>query len=90
MTAHFGVTPFSDLTPEEFEGMQLNKNMSHIVKARLLNIQDKQPKNISSPIKVNEIKYTFTDDNNYDRYPSFYKPDLLEKNLNFIPMKVDW
>lgn len=64
--------------------------MSLIVGARLKSIKDKLPTNATTSVKVNEIKYEFTDNNNFDRYPSFYKPNLLQKNLNFIPLKVDW
>lgn len=89
-TAHFGVTRYSDLTPVEFEAIHLNRNLSHIVGARLKSIQQMPAKNVNSTIPVNEVKYEFTDNNDYDRYPSFYKPNLLKKNLNFIPMRVDW
>lgn len=89
-TAHFGINRFSDLTPQEFEALRLNSNMSLIVGARLKSIQDKLPKNATSTVKVSEVKYEFTDNNEYDRYPTFYKPNLLQKNLNFIPLKVDW
>lgn len=89
-TAHFGVTRYSDLTQEEFRTTNLNPTMSHIVKARLKSIQDKPQKNITSSMKVNEIEYKFTDGNDYNQYPSFYKPDLLQQNLNFIPLKIDW
>ncbi|XP_055327078.1 cathepsin O-like [Sitodiplosis mosellana] len=89
-TAHFGVTRYSDLTPEEFEAIHLNRNMSHIIGARLKSIQQTPLKNVNSTIKVNEVKYEFTDNNEFDRYPSFYKQNLLEQNVNFIPMKVDW
>lgn len=89
-TAHFGVTRYSDLTMDEFAAYNLNKNMSHIVGARLKSIQDKPKKNVTTSMKVTDIKYAFTDNNEYDRYPSFYKEKLLEQNLNFIPLKVDW
>lgn len=90
VAAHFGVTKYSDLTPDEFKVLHLNKQMTHIVRARIESIKDKPKKNISSAIKVNDFKYEFTDNNDYDRYPSFYKEKLLERNLNFMPLKVDW
>lgn len=89
-TAHFGINRYSDLSPQEFETLHLNRNMSLIVGARLKSIKDKLPTNATTSVKVNEIKYEFTDNNSFDRYPSFYKPNLLQKNLNFIPLKVDW
>lgn len=89
-TAHFGITRYSDLTAEEFAALNLNKNMSHIVTARLKSIQDNQSKNVNSTIKINDIKYEFTNNNGYDSYPSFYKPKLLDKNVNFIPLNIDW
>ncbi|XP_031635960.1 cathepsin O-like [Contarinia nasturtii] len=89
-TVHFGITPYSDLTPAEFAALHLNKNMSHIVAARLKGIQENPPVNINSTMKINNIKYEFTNNNDYDRYPSFYKPKLLNKNINFTPLKVDW
>lgn len=88
--AHFGITRYSDLTSEEFAAAHLNKNMSHIVEARLKTIQDQQPKNVSTTLKVDNVKYEFTNNNEYNRYPMFYKQELLQKNLNFIPMEVDW
>lgn len=90
VAAHFAVTKYSDLTPEEFRSKHLNEQMSPIVRARVQSIKDKPAKNISSAIKVNEFKYEFTDNNDFDRYPAFYKEKLLERNLNFIPLKVDW
>lgn len=90
-TAHFGINRYSDLTPEEFQALRLNRNLSLIVGARLKSIQEKQPSNnTSSLINTSNVKYVFTDNNAYDRYPSFYKPTLLHKNINFIPLKVDW
>lgn len=89
-TAHFGVTRWSDLTPEEFEATHLNQNMSHIIGARLKSIQQMPSKNVNSTLNLDEVKYEFTDNNEYDRYPSFYKQNLLKKNINFLPLKVDW
>lgn len=90
-TAHFGINRFSDLTPDEFQALRLNRNLSLIVGARLKSIEAKQPLNkTSSLVNTNEVKYVFTDNNEYSRYPLFYKPTLLHQNLNFIPLKVDW
>lgn len=90
-TAHFGINRFSDLTPDEFQALRLDRNLSLIVGARLKSIGEKPPsRNASTLVNVNEVKYVFTDNNAYDRYPSFYKPTLLHQNLNFIPLKVDW
>lgn len=90
-TAHFGINRFSDLTTDEFQALRLNRNLSLIVGARLKSVEAKPPaSNASSLINVNDTKYVFTDNNAYDRYPTFYKPTLLHKNLNFIPLKVDW
>lgn len=90
-TAHFGINRYTDLTPDEFQALRLNRNLSLIVGARLKSIEGKKPpSNASSLIDANEVKYFFTDNNGFERYPSFYKPSLLHKNLNFIPLKVDW
>lgn len=89
-TAHFGINRYSDLTPQEFQELRLNRNMSLIVGARLQSIQSKGPSNATTSFKANDIKYVFTDNNEFDRYPSFYKSVLLQKNLNFVPLKVDW
>lgn len=90
-TAHFGINRFSDLTPDEFQALRLNRNLSLIVGARLKSADMQPPNtNTSSLVKTTDIKYVFTDNNAYDRYPTFYKPTLLHKNLNFIPLKVDW
>lgn len=89
-TAHFGINLYSDLTPQEFQELRLNRNMSLIVGARLKSIQSKPIRNTTASVKINDIKYEFTDNNESNRYQSFYKPILLQTNLNYIPISVDW
>lgn len=89
-TAHFGINRYTDLTPQEFQELRLNRNMSLIVGARLKSIQSKPIKNVTATVKINDVKYEFTDNNESNRYKSFYKPTLLQTNLNYIPMSVDW
>lgn len=89
-TAHFGINRYTDLTPQEFQELRLNRNMSLIVGSRLKSIQSKPIKNVTATLKINDVKYEFTDNNESNRYKLFYKPTLLQTNLNYIPMSVDW
>lgn len=89
-TTHYGVNQFSDLTSSEFATVRLNSNISKIVGARLQSIKEKPQKNPSTLINVTDFQYIFTDNNELDKYSKFYKQKLLEKNLNFVPLKVDW
>lgn len=89
--AQFGVNRFSDLSADEFSTVNLNPKLSHFVKIRLNNIgRNESQNNLSSLLNVAGFEYFFTDNNYYDRYPLFYNTTLLKKNLNFIPLRVDW
>lgn len=85
-SAHYGVTRYSDLTEEEFRRNHLNGKISHFVGARLDSIKRK-PSNISIPIKI-VIQDVFDAEN--EKYRLFYNNSLMDKNLNYIPLKVDW
>lgn len=50
------------------------------------NPKTKKPKIVNSK----EVNYKFTYNVTLDSYRTFYKLDLLNKNLNFVPLKVDW
>lgn len=89
-TTHYGVNQFSDLTSTEFARVRLSPNISKIVTARLNSIKEKPQKNSSTLVQVTDFQYIFTDNNELDRYPTFYKQKLLQKNLNFVPLNVDW
>lgn len=39
--------------------------------------------------KFNDVQINFPDDN-ADKFRTFYSQSLLHRNLNFIPLKVDW
>lgn len=89
--ARFGVNRFSDLSADEFSAIHLNRNLSHFVKIRFDSVREVQSqKNLTSLLNVTDFKYSFTDNNRYDRYPMFYNMTLLQRNLNFIPLRVDW
>lgn len=88
-SAHYGVTKYSDLSSEEFASLHLSKDMSHIIGARLKSSKNKT----NTPLTVNanaDINYSFTYNAISDPYRTFYKLDLINKNVNFVPMKVDW
>lgn len=89
-SAHYGVTKYSDLSSDEFVSLHLNKNMSHIIGARLKNIKEDPKTKITKIVNAKDVNYKFTYNVTPDSYRTFYKLDLLNKNLNFIPLKVDW
>lgn len=88
--AQFGINRFSDLTADEFSVNHLNRNLSHMVAMRLESIKNQTQQNLSSLVNVADIELAFTDNNRFDRYPLFYNMTLMRKNLNFLPLKVDW
>lgn len=88
-TAHFGVTRYSDLNAEEFAFTHLNPTMSKVIGRRLESQKSKPQTNETDFLKVGNIHYDFPNGASYD-YQSFYDPKLLQKNLNFVPLQVDW
>lgn len=78
------------MTADEFARSQLNEKLSDVIKIRLESIKEQPQRNLSSLLNVTEFDYSFTDNNRFDRYPKFYNTLLLKKNLNFLPLRVDW
>lgn len=78
------------MTADEFARSQLNEKLSDVIKIRLESIKEQPQRNLSSLLNVTEYDYSFTDNNRFDRYPKFYNTSLLKKNLNFLPLRVDW
>lgn len=83
-TAKFGVTKYSDLSRDEFLSQKLSRNLSHFMSDNL--VYNKP----NYTIKADDTPIHFLDENNADRFRAFYSQGLLHKNLNFIPLKVDW
>lgn len=84
-TAKFGITKYSDLSPDEFISKKLSSNLS-----QLLSNKYAYNKPINGGMKFNEMPIHFLEENSSNNYRSFYSQGLLHKNLNFIPIKVDW
>lgn len=89
-TAKYGITQYSDLSPDEFLLQNLHQNLTRYVHEGLSIA--KSGKMLETPIEIltNELKETIPLTNDGDKIRSFYSPALLRKNLNFIPIKVDW
>lgn len=87
---HYGITKYSDLSSNEFASLHLNKIMSHMIGARLKGVKENPKTKTPKLVNTKDINYKFTYNVTPDSYRTFYKLDLLNKNLNFVPLKVDW
>lgn len=95
-TAEYGITKYSDLTADEFLGPRLiTKNVTHIVHEQMVSLKYKTSltSSQSAPVKiVINTNSSVNDNDDYigDSYRSFYDPKLMAKNLNYVPLEVDW
>lgn len=94
-TAEYGVTRYSDLTAEEFLGPGLTKtNFTHIMREEMNSVKYKPtPAQLASaPVKIviTTNGTAVNDEDVGDSYQSFYDPKLMTKNLNYVPLQVDW
>lgn len=86
-SAHYGITKYSDLTEEEFARHHLNKKINRFVSSRMKNIKRKPSNLTTSSDFIDDYQFTRFED---EIYRNFYSKNLMAKNLNFIPMKMDW
>lgn len=93
-TAEYGITRYSDMTADEFLGPRLTpKNLTLIVREQMTSVKYKpfttepQAAFLNLTIGANG---SIDDELLGDGYRSFYDPRLLAKNLNFVPLQVDW
>lgn len=96
-TAEYGITKYSDLTADEFLGPRLiTKNVTHIVNEQMTSVKymPSIPSSQTAPVRIVFSTNGNVNDtsNNYidDSYRSFYDSKLMAKNLNYVPLQVDW
>lgn len=95
-TAEYGITRYSDLTTDEFLGPRLaTKNITHIMHEQMNSIKYKPLATPSQKIPMKIVIATATNGTNEDEYlgdsyRTFYDPKLMAKNLNYVPLNVDW
>lgn len=96
-TVKYGITRFSDMTPDEFLGPRWKlKNHTHVVHEQMSSQKNKITKTPSQSLPVQIVlspngtigeQHIVGDDSEHFE---FLNPELLAKNLNYIPMKLDW
>lgn len=83
------------MTADEFLGTRLTtKNFTHIFREQMSSVKF-QPLTTSpqaSPVTfvISTNGTTIDDFDVGDSYRSFYDPKLMGKNLNYVPLQVDW
>lgn len=93
-TAEYGITRYSDLTSDEFLGPHLmTKNATHAVREQMTNIKYEpfivSPKQALINLTIG-ANGAIANEILGESYQSFYDPKLMKKNLNFLPLHVDW